>query len=634
MEILNVEDLTFTYPGVSKPALNNIGLKLYEGEFAVLCGSTGSGKSTLLKLLKEELRPQGDFKGSITFAKDDIRIGFVAQNPHEQAVTDKVWNELVFGMENGGYTQTKMAARAAEMAGYFGITEWYDKSVNELSGGQLQLLNLASVMVTDPDILILDEPTAQLDPVATSDFFEAVRKLNRDFAVTVIIAEHRLEELLQADDRLLVMAEGRICTDGRCRDVIGGIKASSPLFDAFPTAYRLYESIRCGRAGGEAPEEGNRLSDTDMDTRDEGKSLNGADRDTSIERNYQNRIEGETLKDANFTNYNDKIPLTVREGRDFIRKLIEEGRIGQTAYIKSEQKTNYADTTAIKSGKTCSTSSTGVKDGKSFGEKACNTEKNVSSREKALEIKNVYYRYDRFSADVLSCFDLTVYSGEIFCILGGNASGKTTALNAAAGLIRPYSGMVKIFGKKLRDYKNESLYNNCVAMLPQDVQTLFMYNTVREELEGMGKSAENAHITELLKPMYDIDAVMDKHPYDLSGGEQQIVGLTKVLYAHPKLLLADEPTTGIDAGKKRIFAGILRKLKDDGITTVIVTHDAEFAALCADRCALCFRGAIVSVWEPEVFFTDNAFYTTTVSRMTKGILERTVTLEAVLRRLL
>ncbi|MCR5332223.1 MAG: ATP-binding cassette domain-containing protein [Lachnospiraceae bacterium] len=552
MKLLSVSDLTYTYPGMTEPTLKDLNFDLSEGDFVVLCGQTGSGKSTFLRMLKEELRPLGEMKGSITYLKDGIVTGFVAQDPHEQVVTDKVWHELVFGMENYGYSQERMASRAAEMAEYFGIDDWYEKNVNELSGGQLQILNLASVMVTDPDILILDEPAAQLDPVSTSAFFTALRKLNRDFAVTIIIAEHRLEELIYKDDRLLVMENGMLVTDAEVSKAIRDIKMSSPLFEALPASYRLYEIM--GMSG-----------------------------------------------------CTDRVPLAVRDGRDIVRQLIN---------LKKSENYEKSDISQAESSEQRVSSSAGI-----------------PLAEKALEMKNVFFRYDRYSKDILTGFDLTVFKDEIFCVLGGNASGKTTAVRCAAGLALSYSGTVKVFGKKLKEYKNESLYNSCIAMLPQDVRTLFLYNTVREEVESMSGKDERERIFELLKPVCDIRALYGKHPYDLSGGEQQILGFAKVLASDPKLILADEPTKGMDAGKKRLFADILKNLKKSGITCVIVTHDAEFAALCADRCALCFKGAIVSEGEPVGFFENNGFYTTSACRMTKGILSLAVTVDGIVRQL-
>ena len=210
----------------------------------------------------------------------------------------------------------------------------------------------------------------------------------------------------------------------------------------------------------------------------------------------------------------------------------------------------------------------------------------------------------------------------ILGIYGQNGSGKTTTLNVSSGLVKAYSGSIRIFGKKIKDYKNRSLYNKCLAMLPQDVQTVFLRNTVREEFEDSG--------TDINKLPFDAEHLLDKHPYDLSGGEQQLVALAKILAAEPKLLLLDEPTKGLDASAKKKIIEVIRSLSEGGMTIVIVTHDVEFAALCSDRCAMFFNGKIVSSGSPEKFFSENNFYTTAASRMTRGYYENAVTVESVI----
>ncbi|MGN1345201.1 MAG: ABC transporter ATP-binding protein [Eubacteriales bacterium] len=531
MENLAVENLTFTYPLCTVPAVDAVSFTVNEGDFTVVCGATGSGKSTLLRLLKRELSPLGEKSGRICYKGTPIdelspmesacSIGFVMQKPEQQIVTDKVWHELAFGLENMKVPQDVIARRVAEMASYFGIETWYEKSVSELSGGQKQLLNLAAVMVMNPEILILDEPTAQLDPIATSDFIATLKKLNNDFSLTVIIVEHRLEELIPICDRLLVMEKGRLVESGPPREVIAQWKDKPELLSAMPTAARLYHALD---------------------------------------------ITGDC-------------PLTVREGRTFLEQNFEHR-------IRTLPRQEYLHNT-----------------------------------HPALEFSEVSFRYERDLPDVLQNLNLTVYENEIFCILGGNGSGKTTSLGTAAGLLKPYSGTIRVFGKKLKEYKNQSLYRECLALLPQDVQTVFLCNTVREELEDAG--------ADLAALPYDIRHLCDKHPYDLSGGEQQLVALAKVLAAKPRLLLMDEPTKGLDAGKKLEFIRILKQLKATGVTIVIVTHDVEFTAMCADRCALFFRGRIVSVGVPDEFFSENSFYTTAASRMSKGYYDRAVTVESI-----
>ncbi len=530
MEILEIKDLTFSYPGSTRRVLDGISLSIREGEFCVLCGATGSGKSTLLRLCKREIAPNGTLSGKILFASTPteilsdreaaVRIGFVCQQPDQQIVCDKVWHELAFGLENLGLSQGEIARRVAEMASYLGIESWYDMPISALSGGQKQLLNLASVMVMHPDLLILDEPTSQLDPIAAAEFIHTLKKLNRDFSLTVLIAEHRLEELVPMCDRLIVLNDGKLLGADAPSALMPRLAQHPLLLASMPTATRVACAI------------GNR-----------------------------------------------SYPLAVKEGREMIAKH-------------------------------------------TFSTRSLPENTPMQKTEKALELKSVHFRYDRQAPDVLRDLSLTLYTGETLCVLGGNGSGKSTMLGIASGVYKPYAGSVSVFGKKLRDYKNQSLYRECLSLLPQDVQTVFLCNTVRQELA-------DAKVDTSSLP-FDLSPLLDTHPYDLSGGEQQLLALAKVLATKPRILLMDEPTKGLDAEKKAILLDILRSLRTEGISILIVTHDVEFAALCADRCVLFFRGAAVSDGMPRAFFAENNFYTTAARRMTRGYLDNAVTAEDVI----
>ncbi|MBQ4351669.1 MAG: energy-coupling factor ABC transporter ATP-binding protein [Clostridia bacterium] len=528
MALVSVENLSFTYAGASSPALRDVSFTVEAGEFAAICGPTGCGKSTVLRLLKREIAPLGEKSGKITLfgeEQDDLdplrsaaAVGFVMQKPEEQIVTDKVWHELAFGLENLGMPQGEIAARVAETAAYFGIEDWFTQSTATLSGGQKQLLNLAGVIVMQPELLILDEPTAQLDPIAASEFIAALRRLNRDLGLTVLLVEHRLEEIVPAADRLIVMEDGRVTDSGAPADVVARM-GDSPLFRAMPAASRLWRST--GKIG--------------------------------------------------------SCPLDVRSGRSWLEA-------------------NFSNSV-----------------------RALPPEEERETGEPALEFSDVWFRYERSAPDVLRGLTLTARVGECFAVLGGNGSGKTTALSAAAGILKPYAGQIRVFGKKLKDWRNQSLYRECLALLPQDVQTVFLCNSVREELREAG--ADPASLP------FDLSPLLDRHPYDLSGGEQQLVALGKVLASKPRLLLLDEPTKGLDAGMKDRLLGLLGDLRDGGMTIAAVTHDVEFAASFADRCALFFRGEAVASGTPREIFSKNSFYTTAAARMTRGFYDNAVTVE-------
>lgn len=551
MEIIQVKNLSFTYPGCTEKVIDKVSFKVESGEFVVICGETGCGKTTLLRLLKRELAPFGERSGEIYYddinqeeLKDHIAacdIGFVMQKPENQIVTDKVWHELAFGLENMGYPTPVIRRRVSEMSSYFGIGDWFHKDINELSGGQKQLLNLASVMVMQPKVLILDEPTAQLDPITAADFIATLQRLNRDFSITIIIVEHRLEEVLPIADNVMLLEKGRLVFYDTPRNVTKQLNNDMRMLQAMPCAVRLYHA-------------------------------------------FQKRVS---------------CPLTVKEGRSFIKNNFRQDIKSINEPVTAENKSMNVGENPLKVG------------------------------EAVLTLKDVWFRYHKDSPDVLKGTKLTVYQNEILCILGGNASGKSTLLGVIAGVLKAYGGSVRLFGKKLKEYKDGSLYQNNLALLPQEVATVFAGNTVEEDLLELAKGENDFPFdSRQVNQLFDsscLSALLHKHPYDLSGGEQQLCALAKVLLQKPRLLLLDEPTKGIDAFAKQGVLNILKELKKTGMTIIVVTHDVEFAAECADRCALFFDGSITSTDEPNLFFAENSYYTTAANRMTRQLYDNIVT---------
>ena len=583
MAFLEVSGLSFTYPGCESPAVEDVSFRVNEGELVCVLGATGSGKSTLMRLIKRELTPAGRRTGEIRLdgvSLGDVpsetsafSVGYVMQRPDEQIVTDKVWHELVFGLENMGLSQQEMARRAAETAAYFGMEGWYEKPVSQLSGGQKQLLNLAAVMVMQPRLLILDEPTAQLDPIAASDFIATLHRLNRELGLTVLVIEHHLEELLPLCDRALVLESGRLTGCGDPRSMAAALRNRPELLMGMPSAARLYHALG---AGGHCP-------------------------------------------------------LSLSEGRRFVKAWMDGGARAcecDTGWIDDEKGGPACACAAGESGESVAAAFVAVGNGESAS--TCVSDRNSlssavgvptdnknsnSAATPALTLENVYFRYDRNAPDVLRGVNLQVEAGEILCLLGGNGSGKSTLLSLAAGLRKAQHGRISVLGKKIGAYGGQSLYQECVALLPQDVQTVFLADTVEAELQGCDLSA---------LPV-DLSPLMKQHPYDLSGGQQQMVALARVLAQKPKLLLLDEPAKGLDACARSRLVQTLKSLKAQGMAMLIVTHDPVFAADCADRCGLLFRGEMVCTGDPRSFFSENLFYTTPVSRMTRGLLPGCVT---------
>lgn len=606
MALFAFEELTFRYPEAPRDALRDASVAIEPGQFVLVCGQSGCGKTTLLRQFKSALAPHGNQSGRVLFdgvpladvpeREQVARIGFVMQDPDAQIVTDKVWHELAFVLESLGCDERTMRLRVAEMASYFGIQHWFHKNVGELSGGQKQLLNLASVMAARPDVLVLDEPTSQLDPIAASDFLATVHRINRELGTTVVVSEHRLEEVYGLTDRVVVLEEGRVVADGEPRAVAGQLhRAGSPMALALPAAARIAWGVegRPGRRSGEgAPcsnsievQGSSRATDVSVCT-----SMNCARTPSPLRRPYSSIVEeGAALQ--------VETPLTVREGRSWLADEVAAFPPRRWAFPAGE---------------------------------ACNS----ASTRAAVELRDVWFRYERDGADVLRGTTLTVPEGSLFAVVGGNGTGKSTMLRAICGVARPYRGKITVLGRRLKDWKRAELFRGGVAMLPQDPLNLMVKKTVRGDLEemldgrGLTAGQRTAAVREVAA-LTDIVPLLDAHPFDLSGGEVQRAAFAKVLLNEPRLLLLDEPTKGLDAFFKEKLAALLRSLTARGTTVLMVSHDIEFCASYADRCALFFDGDAVTTNPPRRFFASNSFYTTAANRISRGLFENAVTVEEV-----
>lgn len=540
--IFDIDKFSFAYPDGNDEsgrtylpdALRDTELHVRQGEFVVILGRSGCGKTTLLRQLKPSVAPVGKKKGQILFDGEDIsslddkeaasQIGFVWQDVNAQLVTDKVWHELAFGLESLGYDNGYVRRRVAEMGSFFGLGDIFHRKVMELSGGQKQLVNLASVMAMSPKVLVLDEPTSQLDPIAANDFINSLVRINRELGTTIIMTEHRLEDVLPVCSRSVVMENGRIIYDGDVRGFAESIrtqKIDRGLYLSMPASVQIY---------------------------------------MGLEKNAGN-----------------KLPLTVPDAREWLadhdRKFRENG-----------------------------------------GNPVVPEKRNRDEHPVVCSLDEVSFRYERNTGDVLRQVSLDIYENEILMINGSNGCGKSTMLSLIANIYRPYSGKLHI-AKGLR-----------TGMLPQNPELLFTRRSVRDELIDAMDRQQLADIVRFCR----LEDLLDRHPYDLSGGEKQRLALAKVLIADPDILLMDEPTKGLDNGFKMQLADMLRKLQKRGKTIVVVSHDIEFCAVAGDRVALLFDGEVATVSDVRSYMSDNNFFTTAASRISRNVLDRAVTVQEVL----
>lgn len=530
MEVYRFRDVTFAYPGCESPALSGLSFDIAPGEFLLICGASGCGKTTLLRHLKTCLTPAGAFSGEILFdgtplSQVDARtqaykIGFVLQSPENQGVCVEVCRELAFGLENLGLDASVIRRRVAEVSAFFGIESLLHSDVSRLSGGQKQILNLASVMAMQPDVLVLDEPTAQLDPISAEAFFSLLGKINRDLGVTVILSEHRPEEVFAYASRVLVMQGGKLLYIGTPGEVGEHLhQTGNGMMLAMPAAMRVRFSL-----------------DTPQDC-----------------------------------------PVTVRQGRQMLTQYACSHAL---CPLPPERPHTY--------------------DG-----------------DPVLTAEDLHFRYEKDAPTLIRGLSLSIRRGELFALLGGNGTGKTTLLRLLAGHLSPERGQVRANGR--------------LALCPQDPKTLFVRHTVRQDLADVARTHSlSADAVQRVVKHCRLEPLLDRHPYDLSGGEQQKAALAKILLTKPDILLLDEPTKGLDAQFKVHFAAILRELTQSGVAVVLVSHDLVFCAEYAHRCALLFDGALTAQGTAREFFGGNSFYTTPANRMARHLCAEAVTVADVI----
>ncbi|MGB4609691.1 MAG: ATP-binding cassette domain-containing protein [Saccharofermentanales bacterium] len=558
--LIEFRNYSFTYPtGEGLPALQDINLRIKTGDLTLLCGMSGSGKTTLLRHLKPELSPAGKKTGEVIFAdslqsRDDLhnrqKIAFVMQNPSNQIIMESVWHELAFGLENQGLKVREIERRIAEIAIFFGIENWIEKKVAELSGGEKQILNLASNMILQPDLLVLDEPTAQLDPIARRDFLQMLFYVHSETGISIVLSEHNLNDLLENTDHVFFLNKGKLDFSG----------SASGLTDYLFNNDHPYKTV--------------------LPLATQTSYLPGVN---PIIKNRTNR------------------PLSIKQGRDLLSRTLRH----QTAANFIEEKDNTFDNLfgSINPEADISDDKINIS-----ADPLKSSNFQAEQMPEILTADRIWYRYNPDDDLVLKEASLNIYKNEIFVIMGGNGSGKSTLLYLISRALKPFKGRIKSTDQKR------------IAMLGQNPEAVFAQDTVLQVLTEFKQRFANTEqeISDMID-LFDLRDFLQRHPYDLSGGEKQKLALAKVLLIKPDILLLDEPFKSLDVINKQKIKQILSALKQK-MSIVIVTHDVDLIAEIADRCAMIFNRRVIAQASTMDFFQKNSYFTTTTYRLTRDII--------------
>ncbi|MFF2194808.1 ABC transporter ATP-binding protein [Streptomyces sp. NPDC058157] len=551
--MIRFDQVSVTYEGAARPSLCDADFTLPEGELTLLVGPSGVGKSTLLGAVSG-LVPHftgGTLRGRVTVAGRDTRthlpreladvVGTVGQDPRAHFVTDVVEDELAYGMESLGLPPAVMRRRVEETLDLLGLNELRDRPIATLSGGQQQRVAIGSVLTTHPKVLVLDEPTSALDPAAAEEVLAVLQRLVHDLGTTVLMAEHRLERVVQYADRVLLLpSPGEPPLLGTPSEVMAVSPVHPPV-------------VSLGRLAGWTP-----LPLSVRDARHASAPLRAR-----LSGHTPGPGGGEQLRAAAPTAPTPAptpapAPAPAPASAPTRRRLLAR-------LTRRTPATATADTPTGAPGAPGATAATAT----------------------ALGIR-------RARAEVLHDVTLTVAPGETIALMGRNGAGKSTLLAALTGTLAPTTGQVTVGGRTPHRTPPPEMVRR-VGLVPQEPRDLLYADTVAAECAaadadaGAAPGTCRALVATLLPDVPD-----GTHPRDLSEGQRLTLALALVLTARPALLLLDEPTRGLDYAAKARLVETLRALAADGHAIVLATHDVELAAELAHRVVILAGGEVVA----------------------------------------
>jgi len=569
--LISIKNLTFYYSGSDKPSLRDVNLEIGDGEFVLLTGPSGGGKSSLCRCLNG-LIPH--FYGGTMTGKVEVNglnvmkhstkelatmVGMVFQDPENQLVTVDVDRELAFGLENLAFAKEVIAKRVEEALDTVGIASLRHRATSELSGGEKQRVAIASVLALYPDILVLDEPTSELDPKGAEDVLNVVERLNDELGITVILVEHRLDRVVAHSDRVIVLVKGMITADGGPRSILSDGKVSQSGV-GIPPIIKLAQAVKS---------------------------------------------KGSLI---------DNTPLTVKEGRIAMAEALRDSESSASRHSEHPSLSLRAEGVAIPR-------HFAIAQGDNKGPVIA-SETKQSHLKPLIEVKKLWHAYPEGFVAVKD-INLKVCPGEFVAIMGRNASGKTTLVKHFNGLLKPTRGDVTVGGINAKEATVAELCRKVGYVFQNPNDHLFCDTVEEElafTLNNLGvKGGEAEPLINQTLERFGLTQYRYQYPRFLSGGEKQRVALASILVAQPQIIILDEPTRGMEYRLKAELMKFLDEYRREYRAVILVTQDVEMVAEFSDRVVLLSEGKIVVDGPKREVLSQALLFSPQINRLAQAL---------------